>query len=212
MGAGGQLARRAVDVRHAAGHRRLLRIHAGDDGRDVLPPAMYAFMAPRGSEWDAPVDRRGVHRAADPRTRRLRPARAAHRQACSSIPRPNARPVSNWDLGVGTWELTSSEAAAIGSNNFAVSGRLTADGGALVANDMHLTIRVPNTWYRAALEWPDPSNPDEPQPPDRRHAAWRPGGRRRQQHARRVGIYQYLRRLERHRPARCRSRAGRAGT
>jgi penicillin amidase len=58
--------------------------------------------------------------------------------------------------------VESRESAAIGSNNFAVSGRLTPDGGALVANDMHLTIRVPNTWYRAALEWPDPSNPSEP--------------------------------------------------
>ena len=24
---------------------------------------------------------------------------------------------------------------------------------------MHLTVRVPNTWYRASLEWPDPSSP-----------------------------------------------------
>jgi penicillin amidase len=47
---------------------------------------------------------------------------------------------------------------AIGSNNWAVSGRLTTDGGALVANDMHLTVRVPNTWYRASLEWPDPAD------------------------------------------------------
>ena len=42
---------------------------------------------------------------------------------------------------------------ATGSNNWAVAGRLTPDGRALVANDMHLTVRVPNTWYRAALEW-----------------------------------------------------------
>lgn len=42
----------------------------------------------------------------------------------------------------------------VGSNNWAIAGRLTADGGALIANDMHLGIRVPNTWYRAAWEWP----------------------------------------------------------
>jgi penicillin amidase len=36
-----------------------------------------------------------------------------------------------------------------------VSGALTADGNAIVANDMHLFIRVPNTWYRASMEWPD---------------------------------------------------------
>jgi penicillin amidase len=78
-----------------------------------------------------------------------------------SLPRPNTDRV---DSGGGSWELgiDSREAAAVGSNNFAVSGRLTRDGRALLANDMHLTIRVPNIWYRAALEWPDPLNPTEP--------------------------------------------------
>ncbi len=42
---------------------------------------------------------------------------------------------------------------AIGSNSWAVSGRLGDQGAALLANDMHLTVRVPNTWYRAVLEW-----------------------------------------------------------
>ncbi len=40
------------------------------------------------------------------------------------------------------------------------------------------------------------------QPADRRHAARRAGPRGRQQHARRVGLHQHLRRLERRRPAR----------
>src|SRR5262249_5222185 len=39
----------------------------------------------------------------------------------------------------------------IGSNNWAVAGRLTATGAALVANDMHLRGRVPAVWYRARL-------------------------------------------------------------
>ena len=53
-------------------------------------------------------------------------------------------------------------AKRVGSNNWAIAGRLTADGAPLVANDMHLTVRVPNTWYRASLEWPDPSSPSGP--------------------------------------------------
>ncbi|HUO95476.1 MAG TPA: penicillin acylase family protein [Steroidobacteraceae bacterium] len=40
---------------------------------------------------------------------------------------------------------------ASGSNNWAVAGARTATGAALVANDMHLGLRVPNTWYRARL-------------------------------------------------------------
>jgi penicillin G amidase len=41
----------------------------------------------------------------------------------------------------------------IGSNNFAVSGKLTAHGGAILADDMHLGIRVPGTWFKAQLNW-----------------------------------------------------------
>ncbi|MFI5356288.1 MAG: penicillin acylase family protein [Opitutales bacterium] len=47
------------------------------------------------------------------------------------------------------------EALFAGSNNFALSGAHTATGAALLANDMHLRLRVPNTWYRAVLQWPD---------------------------------------------------------
>jgi penicillin amidase len=38
-----------------------------------------------------------------------------------------------------------------GSNNFAVAGRLSATGAAMVENDMHLDLGVPNIWYRARL-------------------------------------------------------------
>jgi penicillin amidase len=126
----------------------------------VLPSEMYAFMAPRGSEWDTPVMGEAFIRppVPGPDVYDLRSRRTGM---------PPGRPRSNTDrvdLGIGIWDLgfDDGEAAAVGSNNFAVSGRLTADGGALIANDMHLSIRVPNIWYRASLEWPDPSNPAEP--------------------------------------------------
>jgi penicillin G amidase len=41
-----------------------------------------------------------------------------------------------------------------GSNNFAVAGNLAGGGSAIVANDMHLHLDAPNTWYRMALKWP----------------------------------------------------------
>lgn len=46
-----------------------------------------------------------------------------------------------------------------GSNSFAVTGAL-ASGAALVANDMHLTLRVPNLWFRSRLIYPDPASAD----------------------------------------------------
>jgi len=39
-----------------------------------------------------------------------------------------------------------------GSNAFAVAGSRTATGSAIVANDMHLDLSVPNTWYRAHMK------------------------------------------------------------
>jgi len=51
------------------------------------------------------------------------------------------------------------EQARIGSNSFAVSGQLTGSGAAMLANDMHLGLRVPNIWFRARLRYPDPSAP-----------------------------------------------------
>ncbi len=41
--------------------------------------------------------------------------------------------------------------AAVGSNNWAVGGALSSHGGAIVANDMHLGLGVPNIWFRAQL-------------------------------------------------------------
>lgn len=39
----------------------------------------------------------------------------------------------------------------LGSNNWAIAGSRAANGGALLANDMHLGLNVPNIWYRARL-------------------------------------------------------------
>jgi penicillin amidase len=42
---------------------------------------------------------------------------------------------------------------AAGSNAWAVSGARTHDGRAILANDMHLGISVPNIWYRAEMDY-----------------------------------------------------------
>ena len=54
-------------------------------------------------------------------------------------------------LGLGP---ASDDDAVRGSNNWAVAGTHTVHGGALLANDMHLGISVPNTWYRLSLVFP----------------------------------------------------------
>ncbi len=103
--------------------------------RDVVPPALYALVAMDGSEWDAPLmgEARGNVALPGPELLDLR-----------KLPTPEA----NRDFDV-------SEPAAPGSNNFAVSGQRTADGRAIVADDMHLGLRAPNIWYRARLRYAD---------------------------------------------------------
>ncbi|MGH8547472.1 MAG: penicillin acylase family protein [Methylococcales bacterium] len=41
----------------------------------------------------------------------------------------------------------------VGSNNWAVNYRKTQDGSAMLANDMHLPVSVPNIWYRATMRY-----------------------------------------------------------
>jgi penicillin amidase len=47
--------------------------------------------------------------------------------------------------------VSAEEAAGLGSNNWAVDAAHAAEGTAILANDMHLAINVPNIWYRAQI-------------------------------------------------------------
>jgi len=147
---------------------------------DVLPEAMANFLAPMGTEWDSPIvgSAQPVPPIPGPDVYDLRSRRSGKRPPRHEEPKdstPVVRPIeqeANGSLGlidrllgvgkrqleVGSWELGIDRDGSIGSNNWAISGRLTDDGRALLANDMHLTVRVPNTWYRASLEWQDGPN------------------------------------------------------
>ena len=158
---------------------------------DILPQQMFNFMASPGTEWDAPVvgERFPVPPIPGPDVYNLRargqpdvrittvaappPLHAAwsvepalREQNADRVPPRSdrarrTRQSGSWDLGFGFWDLGVADRDALGSNNWVVSGRFTPDGAPLVANDMHLDIRVPNIWYRAQLEWPDERMPGQ---------------------------------------------------
>lgn len=48
-----------------------------------------------------------------------------------------------------------------GSNNWAVSGDVTSNGAAILADDMHLGIRVPNTWYKVRFKFQENNQPND---------------------------------------------------
>jgi penicillin amidase len=110
----------------------------------ALPEAAYRFLAAGGGAWDAPLegDAQAWPEPPDAATFDVRP-----------FPVPAAgHAVTEDDDSPAAWT------AAVGSNAFAVAGRL-ADGRALVANDMHLGLSVPDIWFRARLVYPDPDDP-----------------------------------------------------
>ena len=93
-----------------------------------------SFLYPAGTSWDAPV---------------------APAQGAVSAAEPAVPPAEVLDVRTGSAAAAVSgsvpRAPAAGSNSWAVAGRLTATGAALVANDMHLGLRVPPLWYHARL-------------------------------------------------------------
>lgn len=51
--------------------------------------------------------------------------------------------------------LVGEEPPPKGSNGWVVASAKTKDGHAILANDMHLSLRVPNIWYRVELHYPN---------------------------------------------------------
>ncbi len=101
-----------------------------------------AFLLPTSSSYDAPLDAATIDETA--------------------APMPAAPP--SWfgrsaKAKVAMAELDSLGNAEVGSNNWVVAGTRSKTGAAIVANDMHLTLRLPHLWYRAAFELERPGAP-----------------------------------------------------
>lgn len=114
----------------------------GELGRDeyamtllkrALPTEWMAFLQQHSADWQAAID--GSEVAPVPMPEQPYPALLRDMTACQ--------------------DCLLKDSTDIGSNNFAVSGQLTPHGAAILADDMHLGIRVPATWYKAQLNWRD---------------------------------------------------------
>jgi penicillin G amidase len=94
---------------------------------------LLGFFYPAGTSWDAPD--------------------APEAPALAGAAIPDARLLDVRDNGApaAAPEGAARAPAASGSNSWALAGRLTAGGSALIANDMHLSQRVPPVWYHARL-------------------------------------------------------------
>ncbi|VAV92721.1 Penicillin acylase II [hydrothermal vent metagenome] len=102
---------------------------------DSLDPRLVKFLLPHKTEWDAPLQP-----DAEPWT----PQEI-----------PSAEVLKNHPTELAM--ITGEEAEVPGSNNWAVSGKITKNGAAILSNDMHLGIRAPATWFRLRLKLSDNS-------------------------------------------------------
>ena len=112
--------------------------------RSVLPDPLVDFLLAPDPDWEAPL------------SGRLSRSPVVPGAAVFDLRRQSSAPASS--------HLTAALAPALdsprpGSNSFAVASALTGNGAAMLANDMHLGLRVPNIWFRTRLRYPDPSAP-----------------------------------------------------
>ncbi|WP_049623763.1 penicillin acylase family protein [Frateuria defendens] len=110
---------------------------------DALPAPVAEFLLAPDPDWEAPLLGQLSHPPVIPGAEvldlRQQPASRAAGLAAALAP--------------------ALEARYPGSNSFAVAGGLTGHGAAMLANDMHLGLRVPGIWFRARLRYPDPAAP-----------------------------------------------------
>ena len=102
---------------------------------DGLSEGIRDFVFAQGNEWDAPLLGEAWEVPAIPS-----PALCDLRAETTRFGRITAAMVE-----------VQPDGAINGSNAWAVAGARTETGQAIIANDMHLALTVPNIWYRARL-------------------------------------------------------------
>ena len=110
--------------------------------RERTGDVLFDWLNPRGGRWDAALDGSAL--------------------AALQLPTPEQvdlrRAAGNSKMQASQANRPPTEEQIIGSNSWAVAGTRTAHGGAMLANDMHLSLSAPNIWYRAQLELSDADN------------------------------------------------------
>ena len=117
---------------------RLAQMHA------VLPAPLLDFLLAPDPDWEAPLQGRLARSPVPPD---------------AAVMDLRAHPARSIGASLAAALAPATQAQYPGSNSFAVSGALTGSGAAMLANDMHLGLGVPNIWFRTRLRYPDPSAP-----------------------------------------------------
>jgi penicillin G amidase len=103
--------------------------------RELQPTPMVTFLLPRVTYWDAPLEH-----AKGPGT---------------ALPTPPVATPGWFRSSASPRQAAADWFQIPGSNSWAVSKTHGVRNVAIVANDMHLGLRLPNIWYRLSLAYPD---------------------------------------------------------
>lgn len=106
----------------------------------VLPPDVYAFLTPSATRFDRPL----LAGANDP----------TGGYAPLPVPTPTTIDLRGAPTLPGVEQRVSPPETGPASNQWAATGARTHDGTALLANDPHLDLSLPASFYRAELYWP----------------------------------------------------------
>lgn len=122
--------------------------------KQSLPPELFAFLHPIGTEWDAPILGR-TWRTPEIPGEEIFDLRKQQADGGSGIadPRSARSPVTGSRSSPIDYNLFGAQRPEElpGSNSWAVAGTHAQGGAALLANDMHLGLQLPNVWYQARL-------------------------------------------------------------
>ncbi|HNP36983.1 MAG TPA: penicillin acylase family protein [Woeseiaceae bacterium] len=111
----------------------------------VLPTAVYDWLYPPGTSWDAPL-------MGGPPAQQALPGEDEY--SLRDLPDPISARAGHDTRQLARRSPEQGRAPVPGSNSWAVSGAHTESGRAMVSNDMHLGLSVPNIYYRARFVIP----------------------------------------------------------
>lgn len=127
-----------------------------------LPAEVRSFFRPNGSDWDAALDDTTFPSAPIPGPDLIdfskipSPIRSADSPSAPSRQRPEGVARLLRSPFVADAALAEFESEPVpGSNSWGVDGASSITGSAIIANDMHLDLGLPNIWFRACLRWHD---------------------------------------------------------
>jgi penicillin G amidase len=121
--------------------------------KQSLPPELFAFLHPIGTEWDAPIVGRAWRTPDIPGADVFDLRKEADRgSAIGDGQSAESRLAADRSQRLAFDPFGAHRAEDMpGSNSWAVAGTHAQEGAALLANDMHLGLQLPNVWYQARL-------------------------------------------------------------